>query len=107
MARRKTKKLTKRKKCGGENTSPNTKAAKRIQSRFRGNKGRKVAKREKEQKEIDDFRKLVLKTDDLPDDVLRNILSTMRGRGKKKKSKNKKRKSRSKSSKKRSVKRGG
>ena len=84
----KTKKRSYRKK-GGENTSPN-KAAKRIQSRYRGNKGRKVAKQEKEQEEINKFKELILKTEDLPDDVVRNILSTMRGRGKKKKSKNKK-----------------
>ena len=91
---RKTKKLSKKKK-GGENTSPNTKAAKRIQSRFRGNKDRKVAKRKKLNKLLEDY-------DDY--DVLNMIKMHMTGRGKKKKSKkltNKKR------NKKRSVKRGG
>ena len=95
---------------GGENTSPN-RAARTIQSRFRGNKDRKVAKRKKEQKKeqkkVDDFRKLLNTnlgdTENVPDDVMRNIISTMRdtmrGRGKKKKSKKltcKKSKSRSK-----------
>ena len=106
---RKTKKRSYRKKCGGENTSPN-KAAKRIQSRFRGNKDRKVAKRKKEQKKVDDFRKILNTnlgdTENVPDDVMRLIMNHS-GRGKKKKSKSKKRKSRSKSSKKRRVKRGG
>ena len=95
---------------GGENTSPNTKAAKRIQSRFRGNKDRKVAKRKKEQKKVDDFREILNTnlgdTENVPDDVMRLIMNHS-GRGKKKKSKNKKHKSRSKSSKKRRVKRGG
>ena len=109
---RKTKKLSKKKK-GGENTSPNTKAAKHIQSRFRGNKDRKVAKRKKEQKKVDDFREILNTnlgdTENVPDDVMRLIMNHS-GRGKKKKSKkitNKKRKTRSKSSKKRSIKRGG
>ena len=98
---------------GGENTSPNTKAAKYIQSRFRGNKDRKVAKRKKEQKKVDDFREILNTnlgdTENVPDDVMRLIMNHS-GRGKKKKSKkitNKKRKTRSKSSKKRSIKRGG
>jgi len=90
MPRRKTKKLSKKKK-GGENTSPNTKAARTIQSRFRGNKDRIVAKRKKEQKEVDDFREIINRklgdTGELPDDVMRNIISRIRGRGKKKKSK--------------------
>jgi len=84
---------------GGENTSPNTKAAKRIQSRFRGNKDRKVAKRKKEQKKVDDFREILNTnlgdTENVPDDVMRLIMNHS-GRGKKKKSKSKKRKSRSK-----------
>ena len=94
-------------KYGGENTSSSIhrkrRAAKRIQSRFRGNKGRIVAKRKKEQKEVDDFREIInrnlVNTGELPDDVMRNIISRIRGRGKKKKSKkltNKKSKSRSK-----------
>ena len=50
---RKTKKRSYRKKCGGENTSPN-KAAKRIQSRFRGNKDRKYVATKKELKNLRD-----------------------------------------------------
>ena len=99
MPIQKTKKLTKKKK-GGENTSPNTKAAKRIQSRFRGNKDRKYAATKKELKKLRD------------DDVFNMINmhyknmtgKDLSGSGKKKKSKkltNKKR------TKKRSVKRGG
>jgi hypothetical protein len=95
MPRRKTKKRSNRKKCGGENTSPNTRAAKntaakRIQSRFRGNKDRKVAKRKKLNKLLEDY-------DDY--DVLNMIKMHMTGTGKKKKSKKltrKKSKSRSK-----------
>ena len=88
MPRRKTKKRSYRKK-GGENTSPN-KAAKRIQSRFRGNKSRKLTEIKKQLETLD------------PD--LKQSILDMIGRGKKKKSKkltNKKR------SKKRSVKKGG
>ena len=47
MSRRKTKNFQKKK--GGENTSPN-RAARTIQSRFRGNKDRKVAKKKKNKK---------------------------------------------------------
>ncbi len=91
---------------GGENTSPN-RAAKTIQSRFRGNKDRKYATTKKELKNLRD------------NDVFNMINmhyknmtgKDLSGSGKKKKSKSKKRKSRSKSSKrsskKHSVKRGG
>lgn len=101
MSRQKTKKRSNRKKCGGENTSPNTRAAKntaakRIQSRFRGNKDRK------EQKKVDDFREILNRnlgdTENVSDDVMRLIMNHF-GRGKKKKSKKltrKKSKSRSK-----------
>lgn len=87
---------------GGENTSPN-RAARTIQSRFRGNKDRKVAKTKKEQKKVDDFREILNRnlddTENVPNDIMSNIISIMRGRGKKKKSKkltHKKSKSRSK-----------
>ena len=93
MPRQKTKKRLYRKKCGGENTSPN-RAAKRIQSRFRGNKDRKVAERKKElkreQKRVDDFREIVNRnlgdTENIPDEVMKLIMNHS-GRGKKKKSK--------------------
>ena len=74
---RKTKKRSYRKK-GGENTSPN-RAARTIQSRFRGNKDRKVAKRKKLNKLLEDY-------DDY--DVLNMINMHMTGRGKKKNQKN-------------------
>lgn len=100
MSRQKTKKRSNRKKCGGENTSPNTAAkntaAKRIQSRFR------VYKDRKEQKKVDDFREILNRnlgdTENVSDDVMRLIMNHF-GRGKKKKSKKltrKKSKSRSK-----------
>lgn len=78
MPRQKTKKRLYRKKCGGENTSPNTRAAKRIQSRFRGYKDRKVAKTKKLNKLLEDYDNY---------DVLNMIKMHMTGRGKKKKSK--------------------
>jgi hypothetical protein len=80
---------------GGENTSPNTKAARVIQSRFRGNKDRKYAETKKQLKNLRD------------NDVFNMINmhyknmtgKDLSGRGKKKKSKKitrKKSKSRSK-----------
>lgn len=91
---------------GGENTSPNTKAAKRIQSRFRGNKDRKYAATKKELKNLRDNGDIDILN--MINVKYKNITGKdLSGRGKKKKSKNKKRKSRSKSSKKRSIKRGG
>ncbi len=96
---RKTKKRSYRKK-GGENTSPN-RAARTIQSRFRGNKDRKYVATKKELKNLRD------------NDVF-NVINMhyknmtgkdLSGKGKKKKSKNKKRSK--KYTKKRSIKRGG
>ena len=86
---------------GGENTSPNTKAARTIQSRFRGNKDRKYVATKKELKNLRD------------NDVFNMINmhyknktgKDLSGRGKKKKSKNKKRSK--KYTKKHSIKRGG
>jgi len=87
---------------GGENTSPN-RAARTIQSRFRGNKDRKVAATKKELKNLRDNEVF-----NLINMHYKNMTGKdLSGRGKKKKSKSKKRKSHSKSSKKRRVKRGG
>lgn len=85
MSRQKTKKRSNRKKCGGENTSPNSRAARTIQSRFRGNKSRKLTEIKKQLETLDPY--------------LKQKILDMIGRGKKKKSKKitrKKSKSRSK-----------
>tara|TARA_B100000902_G_scaffold358068_1_gene372922 strand:- start:732 stop:1061 length:330 start_codon:yes stop_codon:yes gene_type:complete len=104
---RKTKKLTKRikKKKGGENTSPNTKAARVIQSRFRNRNTKRNAAARSIQSRIrgNRSRKLtgIKKQLETLDPYLKQHILDMIGRGKykgykKKKLTNKKSKSRSK-----------
>lgn len=102
---RKTKKRSYHKKCGGENTSPNTKAARVIQSRFRNRNTKRNAAARSIQSRIrgNRSRKLtgIKKQLETLDPYLKQHILDMIGRGKykgykKKKLTNKKSKSRSK-----------
>lgn len=97
MSRQKTKKLSKKKK-GGVNTSPRSRAARTIQSRFRAARRRAVS-RAARSRALTEQKELIKKQLETLDPYLKQKILDMIGRGKKKKSKkltNKKRKSRSK-----------